>query len=217
MHLDQLAIKHHADKSSLYHNFAEKYDRLLLGFRASFTSVLEIGVAQGQSLRMWADYFPNAVIHGADIEPSFRSCESYSSRIKFHVVDQGDVDQLNTLRQFSPFDLIVDDGNHYWREQILTFQTLFPLVKKGGIYIVEDTATSYDGKPYDNGPISCVNFFKGLIDDVNLHGRPGSMPPNPFPEFDYAHGWQRREDCHTDVPDFESIQFMSSIIVVRKR
>lgn len=217
MQLNQLAIKHKADKSSLYHNFAEKYDRLLSGRIQSVSCVLEIGVALGQSLRMWVDYFPNAIVHGADIEPSFCSCESYSSRIKFHVVDQGNEDQLKTLGQFSPFDLIIDDGNHWWREQIISFKTLFPFVKSGGMYIVEDTCTSY-WPEYGNNPITCVDYFKGLVDEVNLKGARGGIPSNPPPDFvDWEHGWQRREDCHANVPDFESIQFLNSIIIVQKR
>lgn len=217
MHLDQLAIKHKADKSSLYHNFCEKYDRMLAGLRLSFSSILEIGVAYGQSLRMWCDYFPNAVIHGADIEPSFVACESYSRRIKFHVIDQGNEEQLKSLSQFSPFDLVIDDGNHWWREQILTFKTLFPLVRSGGIYIVEDTCTSY-WTEYKNYPISCVEYFKGLVDEVNLNGSRGRIPDNPPVDFvDWDKGWHRREDCHTNIPEFDSINFMNAIIVITKR
>jgi hypothetical protein len=214
--LDALAIKHKADKSSLYHNFAEKYDRLLSPFRESFTNVLEVGVGGGQSVRMWADYFPNAIIHGADIEGSCQSCESYSGRIKFHTVDQGSVAQLSTLGPFAPFDLIIDDGNHWWREQIVTFTTLFPLVRSGGLYIVEDSCTSY-WTEYKNYAISCVDLFKALVDDVNLNGARGTVPVNPSPEFgNWEQGWHRREDCHT-LPAFESIQFMNALIIVTKR
>lgn len=217
MHLDQLAIKHKADKSSLYHNFAEKYAKLLDPYRERFTNVLEIGVALGQSLRMWIDYFPNATIHGADIEPSFKSCEAYSPRIKFHVVDQGNADQLMTLKAFAPFDLIIDDGNHWWREQILSFNTLFPFVRSGGIYVVEDTCTSYWSE-YKNNPVSCVDYFKGLVDDVNLNGSRGRIPDNPPADFcDWEKGWHRREDCHSNLPDCESIWFMNSIIIINKR
>lgn len=215
--LDALAIKHQADKSSRYHNFAVKYDRLLNPHRESFTNVLEIGVGGGHSIKMWTDYFPRATIHGADIEPSFHTCESYSSRIKFHVVDQRDPAQLQLLGQFSPFDLIVDDGNHWWCEQILTFQIVFPFVRKGGIYIIEDTCTSY-WPEYKNNPISCVDWFKGLVDDVNLRGARGNIPAHPPPEFgSWEKGWQRREDCHTNVPEFDSIEFQNAIIVVHKR
>ncbi len=214
--LDDLAIKHKADKSSLYHNFAVKYDNLLDTSRESFTSILEIGVAKGQSIKMWADYFPHATIHGVDILPASKVCEAYSPRIKFHLTDQSNAAQLKNLEQFSPFDLIIDDGNHFWKEQILSFQTLFPFVRKGGVYIVEDTCTSY-WPEYKNNPVSCVDYFKGLVDEVNLRGARGRVPANPSPDFtDWHQGWQRREDCHT-LPDFESIYFLNGLIVIFKR
>lgn len=212
--LDELAIKHKSDKSSRFHNYAVKYDKIL---SRELTSVLEIGVAQGQSLRMWTDYFPKATIHGADISKASESCVSYSNRIRFHLLDQRDRAQLKNMEQFSPFDLIIDDGNHFWMEQILTFETLFPYVKSGGIYIVEDTTTSY-WKEYKNHPVSPVEYFKKLVDDVHLNGRRAGMPTDLPKEFgDWERGWHRREDCHTDVPDFESIQFYNGFIVIYKR
>ncbi|MFA5935013.1 MAG: glycosyltransferase [Candidatus Paceibacterota bacterium] len=216
--LDDLAIKYKADKSSRYHNYAVKYDKILAPFREAFSSVLEIGVAQGQSMRMWADYFSKATIYGADISKASKICESYSNRIKFHLLDQRDEAQLKNLEQFSPFDLIIDDGNHFWMEQILTFQTLFPYVRKGGIYIVEDTTTSY-WPEYKNNSISPVEYFKTLVDDVHLKGAKGSVPTiNTVPDFGpWEDGWHRREDCHKGLPLFDSIQFMNGFIVIYKR
>lgn len=215
--LDNLAIKHKADKSSRYHNYAVKYDKILSQFRESFSSVLEIGVAQGQSVRMWADYFSKAIIHGADISKASVVCESYSDRIKFHLLDQRNEAQLKNLEQCSPFDLIIDDGNHFWMEQILTFKTLFPYVRKGGIYIVEDTTTSY-WPEYKNNPVSPVEFFKTLVDEVHLKGEKGITPINPPDEFgDWEKGWHRREDCYKFLPEFESIQFLNGLIVIYKR
>jgi hypothetical protein len=216
--LDSLAILHKADKSSRYHNYAVKYDKILAPYREAFTSILEIGVAQGQSILMWTDYFQKATIHGADISPASAGCVNYSpDRIKFHLLDQRDRAQLKNMEQFSPFDLIIDDGNHFWMEQILTFETLFPYLRRGGIYIVEDTTTSY-WKEYKNHPISPVEYFKALCDEVHLKGRRGSVPADRPKEFnDFEKGWHRREDCHTDVPDFESIQFMNGFIVIYKK
>ena len=215
--LDKLAIKHKSDKSSRYHNYAVKYDKILTSFRESFLSVLEIGVAQGQSIRMWTDYFTKATIHGADISKASESCQLYSDRIKFHLLDQTNGEHLKNFEQYSPFDLIIDDGTHFWKDQIFTFRTLFPYMKKGGIYIVEDTTTSY-WKEYKNHPISTVEFFKKLIDDVHMKGARGSIPINPPQEFgDWEKGWHRREDCHTSVPLFDSIQFMNGFIVIYKR
>ncbi len=215
--LDNLAITHKSDKSSRFHNYAVKYDKILSPYREAFTSILEIGVAQGQSIRMWTDYFTKAIIHGADISPASSNCVDYSDRIKFHLLDQRVRAQLKNLEQYSPFDLIIDDGNHFWMEQILTFETLFPYLKSGGIYIVEDTTTSY-WKEYKNHQVSPVNYFKALADDVHLKGARGKVPPNPPAEFkDWEKGWHRREDCHANVPLFDSIQFMNGFIVIYKR
>jgi len=215
--LDGMAIIHRSDKSSRFHNYAVKYDKILSPYRELFSSVLEIGVAQGQSIKMWTDYFPKAIIHGADISPLSKVCETYSPRVKFHILDQRSAVQLKNLEQFSPFDLIIDDGNHWWMEQILTFKTLFPYIRKGGIYIVEDTTTSY-WKEYRNNPVSAVEYFKTLVDDVHLKGARGTIPVNPPQEFgEWNRGWHRREDCHTNVPEFESIQFFNGFIVIYKK
>ena len=215
--LNDMAITHKSDKSSRYHNYAVKYDKILSPYREAVSSVLEIGVAQGQSIRMWTDYFTNATIHGADISKASESCVAYSDRIKFHLLDQRDEAQLKNLEQFGPYDLIIDDGNHFWMEQILTFNTLFPYVRKGGIYIVEDTTTSYWNE-YKNHPISPVEYFKKLADEIHFNGERGSIPIDPPKEFGgWERGWHCREDCHTSVPLFESIQFMNGFIVIYKR
>jgi len=215
--LDSIAIKYKSDKSSLYHNYAVKYDKLLSPFRESYKSILEIGVAQGQSVRMWAEYFPNAVIHGADISPASKICESYSDRIKFHLTDQSNLSQLKNLEQFSPFDLIIDDGNHFWYEQILTFNTLFPYLKSGGIYICEDTTTSY-WQEYKNHPVTAMEHFKNIVDEVNFNGAKGDIPANPPQGFtDFERGWHRREDCYKNLPPYESISFHNGFIAIHKR
>jgi lipopolysaccharide biosynthesis glycosyltransferase len=215
--LDKIAIKHESDKSSRFHNYAVKYDKILSPYRDTFKSILEIGVSRGQSVSMWADYFSKAIIHGADISKASQICEAYSDRIKFHLLDQRNESQLKNMKQFSPFDLIIDDGNHFWHEQILTFNTIFSFLKSGGIYIVEDTTTSY-WKEYKNYTISPTEYFKTLVDDINLKGARGAVPKNPPIEFGgFKEGWHRREDCHVHVPAFESIQFMNGFIVIYKR
>lgn len=215
--LDTLAIKHVSDKSSRYHNYSVKYDKILNPYRKSFTSILEIGVSEGQSIKMWVDYFENAIVHGADISAASKICESYSARVKFHLLDQRNLAQLKNMEQYSPFDLIVDDGNHFWKEQIISFKTLFPYVRKGGIYIVEDTTTSY-WPEYRNNPYSAVEYFKTLADEVHLRGARGSIPKNPPKEFgNWEKGWHRREDCFKELPLFESIQFWNGFIVIYRR
>jgi hypothetical protein len=42
-----------------------------------------------------------------------------------------------------PFDIIVDDGSHYWNHQITSLKYLYPFVKPKGYYIIEDINTSF--------------------------------------------------------------------------
>lgn len=58
--LDVFAIKYGTDKSSLQHNYTDIYYRFLNVDRPNIKNVLEIGVYQGNSLRMWRDFFQNA-------------------------------------------------------------------------------------------------------------------------------------------------------------
>jgi hypothetical protein len=77
-------------------------------------------------------------------------------------------------RDIGPFDFIIDDGSHVNSHQIESFRILWPFLKDGGTYIVEDVQTSY--WPYfGGGPLtssayeeSCMSFFKRLADSVNM-------------------------------------------------
>jgi hypothetical protein len=215
MTLDEIAIKYGTDKSSLFHNYTVKYDKLLSQFREQFTNILEIGVQNGNSVKMWEEYFPNAVINGIDID---NNCKKYESeRIKVTIADQGNESQLKELEKLGSFDFIVDDGSHIYNHQILTFQTLFPFLKKGGIYVIEDAVTSY-WSGFGERP-TCIEYFKNLIDDVNFHGRMGITPmiygENGYWTRNYTHF--RREDWQEALPEFESIHFMNSLILIYKR
>jgi hypothetical protein len=200
MTLDQLALKYKTDKSSIGHNYAVRYDTILYPYRELFTNVLEIGVHEGGSHKMWEEYFPNAIIHGMDIKPECKACES--ERIKIAIADQGNKDQLLEMGKLGPFDLIVDDGSHLYEHQILTFKVLFPFLKQGGIFIVEDVLTSYwFNWGYALIP-TCVDYFKGLIDEVNLWG--------------YCPIWTPSATPPANLMGIESIQFMRKFIVIHK-
>jgi cephalosporin hydroxylase len=132
------------------------------------------------------------------------------------VADQGNEVQLKELEKLGPFDLIVDDGSHIYNHQILTFNVLFPFLKKGHIYVVEDVCTSY--WPNFGGNPTCIEYFKNLIDAVNFYGKSGSTPREiQDGSWTRTAVYYRREDYQDDLPEFESIHFMNSLIVVHKR
>ena len=91
----------------------------------------------GGSLRAWRDYFPNAQIHGIDIQPDTQFTED---RIHTHLCNSVDGKACRDLFRRIPkdIDIIIDDGAHWDEYQLKTFYNFFNLVKKGGFYIIED-------------------------------------------------------------------------------
>jgi hypothetical protein len=151
--LCELARKHGTDKGGEHlqrgdtcHNYTPAYHQLFKDRREQVKSVLEIGIGGGHSLRMWKDYFPNALICGLD---SNKDCLFVEDRIQCYAADQyNELDLLTTVyavglpireNDYRPkFDLIVDDGSHEPAHQIFTAQVLLPYLARDGIYVIED-------------------------------------------------------------------------------
>lgn len=161
--LNELSIKHVTDKSSIFHNYCDEYEFFLNAYRDKAINLLEIGVSNGNSIRMWLDYFlhPNTNVYGVDI--SNKDLGLTDSRYKFFCGDQTDV---NVYSGIGDLDIIIDDGSHICEHQRLTFEILFKKLKSGGMYIVEDVSTSY----WPNWGNSFIEYTKQYIDTVNYNG-----------------------------------------------
>ena len=130
------------DKGPYYHGFTELYESVLFPIKNDKLRILEIGVAEGGSLGLWADYFPNADIYGIDI---FDKSAMNSDRITTFVADQANRAQLASFieQHGGEYDIILDDGGHSMEQQQVSLGFLFQFVKPGGYYIVEDIHTSF--------------------------------------------------------------------------
>lgn len=138
--LTKLAVKYGTDRHpGSKHSYTPYYFELLEGKRQTIKKVLEIGVGEGPGLRMWQDFFPNALIYGAEVDPN-RLFEE--GRIKVLECDQSKIEDLaSVIRQTgADIDFVVEDGSHKPEDQILTCLTLMPLLKEDVIYIIEDVA-----------------------------------------------------------------------------
>lgn len=164
--LNEIGRKTGTDKSSAHHDYLQFYERFFSPYRDNTITLLEVGVFHGASLRMWEEYFPHGSFVGADINPEvvrFRT-----DRTEIEIVDQSNVQNLIDLGvKHGPFDIIIEDGSHLWEHQITTLRTLFPFVKPGGFYVVEDLQTNF-GKMANNyrgiGSVTCVEYLKRLVD-----------------------------------------------------
>jgi hypothetical protein len=145
MTLDELSIKYGTDKGSLKHNYMPFYEQYL---PKNPKKILEIGVLKGASLATWSAYFPEAEIHGLDLfeentEENVRSFlldECKCNNIVLHKGNQIDYILLDKLRNEN-FDVIIDDGSHNSRDQMITFFGLF----NGKHYFIEDTDCCRNG------------------------------------------------------------------------
>jgi len=138
----ELCKVHQTDKCNDRHGYVAVYDLLFAPARFQDVRLLEIGILDGQSLRLWEAYFPNSKIFGLDIA---NKSEHDSDRIKTIVGDQGKREDLENAISVTGggLDVIIDDGGHTMMQQQLTLGVLFPALKSGGIYIIEDVHTSF--------------------------------------------------------------------------
>lgn len=174
--LDRIATIHKTDKNGS-HSYTQHYQQHFKPFKFKKIKLLEIGVggydnpiAGGESLRMWKTFLPFAKIIALDIfDKSFLE----ERRIKIFKGSQIDLHFLQEVcDQSGDFDLIVDDGSHINAHVITTFEFLFKKLKMGGIYVIEDTQTSYwsdyVGTTKDfNKEGTIYHFFKKLVDSLN--------------------------------------------------
>ena len=185
--LTDIARRYPTDKAD-GHSYTGHYDFHFSRFRKEAIKLLEIGIGGygnpsegGGSLKMWRDYFESGHIYAFDISQKFGLDEE---RITTYQGNQIDDEFLNGLcDRHGEFDIIVDDGSHVPSHVIHTFNVLFPRLKNGGIYVVEDIQTSYWrsmggdlGNP--SNLATPMNYFKSLCDGLNHkeYVSPGYQP-----------------------------------------
>ena len=134
--LDELGTLHGTDKCSLAHDYLRHYAAMVERFRSSPITLLEIGVFRGGSLRMWEDYLPLATIVGVDIQEHCR--QHAGGRRIVEIGSQADPEFLGTIGTKYLPSIVIDDGSHRADHIQMTFETLFPHLQDGGLYLIED-------------------------------------------------------------------------------
>ncbi len=151
VNLTDLADKYGSDKGSKKHRYTELYHMLFQPLRRRKLTFVEMGLLIGgpehgvskdrvtrdlPSIRMWLEYFPKAQIIGMDVS-DFSWFEH--PRFTFRRCDMDSVEELRSARAALPAcDVILDDASHASHHQQNAFLELFPKLKRGGLYIIED-------------------------------------------------------------------------------
>lgn len=135
--------------------------------------VVEVGVWKGGSIQMWERYFgEGSRIHGIDINPNIKGFLPHMrGDTKLTVGDQESREFWKKfLTEVTDIDIFIEDGGHSMQQQIVTFEEVFPALKVGGVYLCEDTHTSYEEVGGDQGylnPKSFMEYAKSMADYVN--------------------------------------------------
>lgn len=198
-----------------WHHYFAFYDEIFGPLRNRPISLLEIGVYKGASTEVWRQYFhPDSTIVGIDIDPECSKFDRPQDNVHVRIGAQQDPVLLEkVVKEFGPFDLIIDDGSHVASHMIVTFNHLFADgLKEGGIYFVEDTHTNF-WKHFRDRERSFFDFCYGLVECMHAHYaltrreeqfRIGDARHLPF----------------VDVPRIttllQEIRFLDSVVVIRK-
>lgn len=193
--------KHEGRRLDKWSHYLGIYEKYLSGYRGSPVTILEIGVNHGGSIDMWRTYLGNRCRYiGVDINPECKKFEEENVRI--FIGDQSDRKFLSRLADsVGVIDILINDGGHSMIQQWTTFDVLYPKVAVPGVYICEDTHTSYfpefgGGR---NSPKSFMSRIRRKVDDLNAwHYKSG----NAIDDF---------------VRTTESMHFYDSVVVIQKR
>jgi len=183
-------------------HYFDIYERHFNRFRDKEIVVLEIGVSQGGSLQMWKHYFGDkAKIYGIDINPKCKLLEE--KNIEVFIGSQSDRKFLKqVVKEIPEIDILIDDGGHGMKQQIVSFEELFNHVKVDGVYLCEDLCTSYwlnFGGGYKRRG-TFIEYTKNFIDYLNaFHSRQKKLKVNSF------------------TKTVDSIHYYDSVIVIEKR
>lgn len=169
------------------HTYADYISRMFAHCRNSVTRVFECGIGTnnpnlvstmgisgkpGASLRVWRDYFPNAIIYGADIDEDILFSEE---RITTFQVDQTNPGSVRGMWEKigGKVDLIIDDGLHAFEAGKTLFENSIDRLEDNGVYIIEDVFPS-DLRKYEKF-FSNTGYF---VDFAILHRENSKLKDN---------------------------------------
>lgn len=149
----------------------------------SIERVVDVGVLQGGSVVLFHKLFAPKKLVGIELSPvRLPSLDQYAARqpdfsvVVAHGVNQADGAALDQIcaTEFGgqSLDLVVDDASHFNAETRATFRALFPRLRVGGLYIIEDWGWAHwsgdlwqkeQGGPYFRGKEPLTNLLIELV------------------------------------------------------
>jgi len=142
MSLQEIVDNSRTDKNTT-HSYLPLYQQLLAGKKETAKNVLEIGIQQGGSIKLWSDFFINANVYGVDVMDihSVWDCIKNNEKIILHTTTNAydnDFFDNQLLNKNLKFDFMLDDGPHSLESMEQFIQLYSKIMTDDGILIIED-------------------------------------------------------------------------------
>ena len=142
MSLQELVDSSRSDKDTI-HSYLPLYQQLLEKKKETAKNVLEVGIYDGGSIKLWSDFFTNAVVYGLDIMNINNVWEGIKNndRIVLHTSTDAYNNDLfieNFLNKNIKCDFMLDDGPHTLESMIQFIRLYSQIMTDDGILIIED-------------------------------------------------------------------------------
>ena len=218
--LERLSAKHLTDKERLQHKYVDAYASIFDPRRLTFRNVTEVGVWRGASANTFVEYFPNADIWALDTQ---------LGRYRAPVATQRKDPRLHLIRCCSgaeelaraglvanSMDLVIEDaGEHELALQLALFELMWPLVRPGGFYVIEDVDPQRGGRAYIEDHRALSPLMQRVLEEnyaFEVDATPGITPERWL-------GWQHkmRTCCAVKYVESRAVHNSHLLVIQRRR
>mmetsp|Transcript_61513 Transcript_61513/g.102355 ORF Transcript_61513/g.102355 Transcript_61513/m.102355 type:complete len:231 (+) Transcript_61513:73-765(+) len=218
---EALTRSYGSDKMHRAHKYSDVYAALFDDKRYLFRNITEAGVKYGASLHVWLDYFPDAHVWGLDV------LDEYDAK-RFKLMATNRLHRLSCCESVDAIsktglakgsmDLVIEDaGDHSLALQSMLFPQLWPLVKPGGWYVIEDVDTQRDGLNYTQNHNSLASPLREILEQHHafmVDATPG-ITPERWRRWQHAMRWPNPVDGKPWVAS--RALHNSHLLIIRRR
>ena len=142
MSLTELANNVRTDKNTT-HSYLDLYQTLLINKKESAKNVLEIGIFNGGSIKLWNDFFVNAQVYALDIININDVWDAIKNNNKITLYTSTDayneeIFKTHFLDKNLKMDFMLDDGPHTLESMKQFIKLYSQIMTDDGILIIED-------------------------------------------------------------------------------
>ena len=142
MSLEKIVDNLRTDKNTI-HSYLPLYQKLLISKKETAKNVLEVGIYNGGSIKLWHDFFINANVYGLDIMNINHVWEGIKNNEKIILYTSTDAYNndffiTNFLNKNIKCDFMLDDGPHSLESMKQFIKLYSQIMTDDGILIIED-------------------------------------------------------------------------------